>query len=452
MAYTPHTPTDIQNMLDEIGLDSVEDLITSIPDEIRLDRPLDLPTSKSEQQLFKHVNQIDQHNQDCTEYTSFLGGGMYFHYTPAAVSEISSRSEFYTAYTPYQAEASQGVLQAFYEYQSMMCALTGMEISNASLYDGPSSLAEALLMISDESSEERIYLPETLHPEYRKVTETYLQYHPASIHTIPRNNGTVSLEALDEVLRKEPGHVVIQHPNFFGNLEPVHALGHRLEEAGRSLVSVNEPISLALLDPPGNWNAEVSVGDLQPLGIPLSFGGPSAGFLTTDNDHLRQMPGRLIGKTKEKFGKEEEKEDAYVMTLQTREQHIRREKATSNICTNQGLLALHASVYLAAVGQKGLQEIANLCVQKAHYLKKRILELPGFTDPFPDQSFVHEFVVSAPEPVEQINNDLLNHDVIGGLDLSDHLANVEHPWMLCATEWNSRDDIDHLISCLQEHE
>lgn len=450
MTYTPHTPREIEEMLEEIGVSSIEDLFNSIPEDDRMEESLDLPPSLSEQELYKHIQDLSDQNEDYTDFDSYLGGGMYFHYTPAVVSEMSSRNEFYTAYTPYQAEASQGILQAFYEYQTMLCNLTGMELSNASLYDGPSALAEALLMLLGESSGEAIYLPDTLHPEYREVVHTYLRHYSVEIRSIPMENGTIKPETLQESLSEDPGPVVVQQPNFLGHLEPVHRIAEITEHSDSHLVSVVEPLSLAYLEPPGNWNAEVVVGDLQPFGIPLNYGGPSAGFLTTKEKHLRKVPGRLIGRTHEKGTSPEESQTTYVMTLQTREQHIRREKATSNICTNQGLLTLHATVYLAALGQNGIRKLANLCLQKSHYLKQRITELPGFDDPFPDQSFFNEFVVSAPESPDQLNKALLDQEILGGLSIQNQFPDIQNPWLLAATEWNKREEMERFIDELEE--
>lgn len=445
MSYLPHTERELQEMLSEIGVSSFEELLEPIPEEVRTQETLEVPQALSEQELLKHVGEIADHNRDLTEYNSFLGGGMYQHYVPAVVEELTSRNEFYSTYTPYQAEASQGILQVFFEYQTLICELTGMEVSNASHYDGPTALAEAILMVAG-TSEGTILVPEQLNPEYRRVIETYLQFHELTIQSIASRNGRLHVPALKEQLNEQVEAVVVQHPNFIGHLEPVNEIGDLMEEHRASLIGVVDPISTIQLKPPGAWGADVAVGEGQSLGNDLNFGGPTFGFISTHDANQRKIPGRLVGKTDT-----EEGDTAYVLTLQTREQHIRREKATSNICTNQGLNALQATIWMCALGKNGLQAVANHCLQKTHYLRKQLLELDGIHDPYPDQSFFREFVLDLPEPPARVNEHLLDHDVIGGMDLTDQIEDVQHPWLLTATEWHDRTDIDEFVSCVRAY-
>ena len=442
MSYLPHTERELQEMLSEIGVSSFEELLAPIPEEVRSEEVLDVPEALSEQELLKHVREIADDNRDLTEYDSFLGGGMYQHYVPAVVEELTSRNEFYSTYTPYQAEASQGILQVFFEYQTLICELTGMEVSNASHYDGPTSLAEAILMVAG-TSEGTILLPEQLNPEYRRVVETYLQFHDLNIQTLPSRNGTIRVAALKEQLSDDVQAVVVQHPNFLGQLEPVNEVGALMEDHSASLIGVVDPISTIQLKPPGDWGADVAVGEGQSLGNDLNFGGPTFGFISTHDDNQRKIPGRLVGKTDT-----EEGDTAFVLTLQTREQHIRREKATSNICTNQGLNALQSTIWMCALGKNGLRDVANHCVQKTHYLHEQLLDLDGVSNPYPGSHFFREFVVDLPEAPAGLNEHLLAQDFIGGMDLSNTVDGIEHPWLLTATEWHDRNDIDEFVSCV----
>ncbi len=448
MSYLPQTEDELNEMLDQIGVDRFEELLDPVPDEVRLDRPLDLPDALSEQELFDHIRELADQNKNLSSFPSFLGAGMYQHYVPAVVEELTSRNEFYTAYTPYQAEASQGILQAFYEYQTLICELTGMDVSNASHYDGPTALAEAVLMVAG-TEEGTVYVSEHLHPEYRRVLDTYLQFHPLNIDDIPSDAGRMNPNALEDVADADPSAVIVQHPNFLGHLEPVGDVQKILSNTDTPVIGVVDPISTINLTPPADWGADVSVGEGQSLGNHLYFGGPTFGFISTTDDNTRQLPGRLVGRTDT-----EEGETAYVLTLQTREQHIRREKATSNICTNQGLNALQSTIWMCALGQQGLERIAEHCVRKSHYLRNQLLELPGVAVPFDDKDvpFFREFVVDLPVPVARVNDRLLAHGVIGGLDLSDHLslADAEHPWLLTATECTGYDEIDQFVDIVRD--
>ncbi len=413
MSYLPRTRDELNNMLGEIGVDRFEDLLEPVPSEVRLDRDLEIPEAFAEQELFDHVRALADQNNDLSSFTSFLGAGMYQHYVPAVVEELTSRNEFYTAYTPYQAEASQGVLQAFFEYQTLICELTGMDVSNASLYDGPTALAEAVLMMAG-TKEGTVYVPKHLHPEYRRVLDTYLQFHPLDVSSLPSEGGRTNPSSLNRLADHDPAAVVVQHPNVLGYLEPVHEFEEALDP-DVPLVGVVDPISTVELTPPGEWGADVAVGEGQSLGNHLYFGGPTFGF---------------IG----------------------REQHIRREKATSNICTNQGLNALQATIWMCALGKRGLRRIARHCVRKSHHLRDRLLELDGITPVFDgdDSPFFREFAVELPVVPSAINERLLAHGMIGGLDFREHLPQANNPWLLTATECTGYDEIDQFVRIVSD--
>jgi len=445
MSYLPQTEDELDAMLDDIGVDRFDELLDPVPDDVRLDRPLDLPAALAEQDLFDHIRDLADQNRDLSAFTSFLGAGMYQHYVPAVVEELTSRNEFYTAYTPYQAEASQGILQAFYEYQTLICELTDMDVSNASHYDGPTALAEAVLMMAG-TEEGTVFVPEFLHPEYRRVLDTYLQFHPLSVNQLPSEGGRVDPDALRRISEEDAAAVIVQHPNFLGHLEPVQKVQDALDGADVPVIGVVDPISTVQLTPPADWGADVAVGDGQSLGNHLYFGGPSFGFISTSEDNLRKLPGRLVGRTDTEDG-----EEAYVLTLQTREQHIRREKATSNICTNQGLNALQATIWMCALGKQGLDRIARHCVKKSHYLRDRLLELPGVSAPFDrDPPFFREFTVDLPVPASTVNERLLAHGLIGGLDPGETVSRAEHPWLLTATECTGYDEIDQFVDIVHD--
>ncbi|MCS6862484.1 MAG: aminomethyl-transferring glycine dehydrogenase subunit GcvPA, partial [Abditibacteriales bacterium] len=353
--YIANTDADRRAMLERIGVASIEDLFSDIPPEIRQNAAPHLPPGLTEMEVRAEAWRLSGQNVNVNAAPCFLGGGSYDHYVPAAVPFICSRSEFFTAYTPYQAEASQGTLQVIYEFQTMVCQLTGMEMSNASLYDGASALAEAVIMAWAIQKRPRVLLPRTLHPHYRQVVATYTQGLPLELVDVPYADGVVDLDALQSALDNASA-VVVQHPNFFGCLEDVNVISQLTHERGALLISVFDPISLGLLKPPGDYDADIAVAEGQPLGIPLSFGGPYLGLFACKKQFARQAPGRIVGATHDDKGRR-----GFVLTLQTREQHIRREKATSNICTNQGLMALAATVYLALLGKHGLRRVAELC-------------------------------------------------------------------------------------------
>jgi glycine dehydrogenase subunit 1 len=373
-AYILNTPEDVASMLARIGVPSVESLFSNIPPELRFSRMLDIPPALSEIELTQHMQVLANKNQSSSDAVCFLGGGAYDHFIPTVVDIIASRSENYTAYTPYQAEASQGTLQAIYEYQTMMCQLTGMDVANASLYEGGSAVAEAVLMamnITDRKGGD-ILIAESVHPEYRQVLTTYVANLNLTVRTLPTPSGFLNPDDVKAAVTDKTVAVVAQSPNFFGHLEEMKEIGDAARKVGAIFIDVFDPVSLGLLTTPQDHGADIAVAEGQGLGIPFGFGGPYLGILTCKSEYLRKIPGRLVGETIDRNGKR-----CWVLTLSTREQHIRREKATSNICTNQGLFALRAAVHLTALGPAGLKETAELCVQKAHYAAEQMTKVPG---------------------------------------------------------------------------
>ncbi len=447
MSYIPHTEAERDEMLRVIGVDKLEDLFQVVPERVRFPH-LDLPAGLSEMEAAWELQDLAGANDHTDDVACFLGAGAYHHYIPATVHYVLSRGEFYTAYTPYQPEISQGTLQAIFEYQSMMCALTGMEVSNASHYDGATSLAEGALMAVAVSRGERkkIIVSPAVHPEYRAVMRTYTQGLGLSITGDELAAGVpADLPALLDLLDRDTAALVVQTPNFFGQIEDLKGVADRVHAAGALLIVVADPISLGLFCPPGHLGADIVCGEGQPLGIPLSFGGPYLGYFTTLKKYVRQMAGRLVGETVDAEGKR-----GYVLTLSTREQHIRREKATSNICSNQGLMALAASVYLATLGQCGLRQVAELCYHRAHYAADEIDKQPGYRV-VRDKPFFKEFVVKCPRPVNEINQYLLDEwGILGGYDLGRDYPHLREHMLVCVTEMNPREQIDALVEALRE--
>src|SRR5438093_2268685 len=399
-------------MLEKIGAGSIEDLFRPVPDSLRLKRDLEVPPALSEIELTQHLQALAGRNQSADDTVCFLGGGSYDHFIPAVVDAVAGRSEYYTAYTPYQAEASQGSLQAFFEYQTLICQLTGMKVSNASLYDGGSALAEAVLMaLSITGRSGSVFVAESVHPEYRRTLATYMANLEARPVTLPTPNGFLDPDDLKRVLDDQTACVVVQHPNLFGCLEEVEAVAEAAHARGTLFIVSFDPISLGLLKRPGQYGADIAVAEGQCLGNPMVFGGPYLGILACRQEYVRKMPGRLVGQTTDRHGKR-----CWVLTLQTREQHIRREKATSNICTNQGLLALRAAVYLTALGPQGLKETAELCARKSHYAADRLTKVPGVKLAF-DRPFFKEFTVRVPGDVRALLAGLVADGYLAGLPL-----------------------------------
>jgi glycine dehydrogenase subunit 1 len=448
VAYLYNTPDQQREMLDTIGVDSLAGLFEQVPAELRLNRLLDLPPALTEIELEAHLKDVAARNQNGGERVSFLGGGSYDHFIPAAVDSVASRSEFYTAYTPYQAEASQGSLQAFFEYQTLICQLTGMDVSNASLYEGGTAVSEAVFMsMRVTGRHRRVAILETVHPEYRQVCQTYLQQVHCELVTIPCPGGIADPALVRQFLNDQTACLVVQHPNFFGCLEEARELTDIAHGVGALAVVSFDPISLGLLARPGEYGADIAVAEGQALGIPLQYGGPYLGIMACKLDYVRKMPGRLIGETVDRLGRR-----CFVLNLQAREQHIRREKATSNICTNQGLMALRATVYLSLLGPAGLREVAELCLQKSHYAAAQLAQIPGIEMAFPRNAFFKEFVVQVAGPADK----LIARARSAGFDIGpvlsrsgNHTSDDGCRILIAVTERRTRDEIDRLAAALR---
>ena len=444
MSFIPHSAADRQQMLRTIGADSEEVLLSDIPDKFRLDRELDIPSALSEWEAIRTVQDMARANP---ALTCFAGAGFYDHYVPAAVDHLIRRSEFYTAYTPYQPEVSQGTLQAVYEFQTMVCELMGLEVANASMYDGASAMAEAALMArSVKRGREKIVVSGTVHPHYRQVLATYTSGLQLDIEIVPRDgSGLTDMDALGGLVDDRTAAVIVQSPNFFGNIEELGPAAEAAHDAGALLVAVADPVSLALLKCPGAYGADIAVAEGQPLGNGLSYGGPVVGLFAARQKYIRQMPGRIVGAARDVEGRR-----GFVLTLQTREQHIRREKATSNICTNQGLNALAATIYMATVGVQGLRQVAETSAQVAQYAYNRIVELPGVEPLFPDANFFREFAVKTAAPAREVIERGISRGVLAGIDLSRFPdLGVEAGLLIAFTEKRSKDDVDRLIEVLK---
>lgn len=444
MEYIPNTIENQKEMLKVIGVSSIEDLLCDIPKEVRLKKDLNLPEPLSEFELIKEMKKLSRMNANTEDYISFLGAGAYDHFIPSVVPHILSRSEFYTAYTPYQAEMSQGFLQTIYEYQTMICELTGMEVANASMYDGASAMAEAALMGTRITKREEIVISSTVNPRYIKVLDTYLRGLKYPVKNIRWNNGMTDIKKLSQDISDKTAVVVIQNPNFFGSIEDVVTIIELAHRHGAVAVVVADPIALGILKTPGELGADIVVGEGQSLGVPLNFGGPYLGYFSTKMEHIRKMPGRIVGATTDRDGNV-----GYCLTFQTREQHIKRERATSNICTNEALVALAATVYMTAMGKQGLRDVANLCLQKMAYAKKNIESIKGYSIPFSSPTF-KEFVVQASVSSEKIQERLYSEKIIGGLNLGTYYPELKDHLLFSVTEKRSRQDIDKLLQCLSQ--
>jgi len=444
MNFVPNTDSQQKRLLGRIGVKSVEDLFADIPAEVRLKRPLAIRGGMAEQELVKHVQGLANQNKTVEEYSSYLGAGAYEHFIPSFVDQLLLRSEFYTAYTPYQPEISQGTLQAIYEYQTLVCELTGMDVANASMYEGASALAEAALMSCDATRRKKVLVLQTVHPEYRQVMRTYLPPRGVDLVEVPYTDGVTDLSALEAALQEDIAGVLVQNPNFFGSLEKAEEIGQLAHAKGALLVMAVNPISLGLLKTPGENGADIVVGEGQALGNPLNFGGPYLGFLATREKYVRRMPGRIVGVAADKNGKK-----GYVLTLQAREQHIRREKATSNICSNEALCALAFTMHLSALGKSGIRELAYLNLQNAHYASREIAKISGMALAF-SGSFFHEFVIKTKIKPAKVNALLLEGQIIGGLDLARFYPELDHHLLFCVTETKRKADIDRLVARLGE--
>ena len=430
LSYIPNTDSDRIAMLQEIGVSSVRELFQDIPEKFR-HVDIKLPPAMSEPELIEEIRHLAALNVNLDEYTCFLGAGSYRHFIPGVIGHLVSRSEFYTAYTPYQAEISQGILQAMYDYQSLVCQLTGMEVSNAGLYDGSTAASEAALMACRITNRQKIAVLKTVNPGYIEVLGTYIKGHNTLLEKI---------EPQPRSLASDYSCLIVQQPNFFGYFEDLSSYVQVAHDTGALLIVIVDPISLGMFKPPGDYEADIVVAEGQPLGNPTNFGGPGLGIFACRREYLRQMPGRIVSRTTDMAGK-----TGYVLTLQTREQHIRRERATSNICTNESLVALAAAIYLTALGKTGLRHVAELCYHKAHYAASEINKIKGFRLVF-GAPFFKEFVVRCPIPPSTLNNILFAEKVIGGLDIS-HM--IEGSTLLCVTEMNTKQQIDRLVDILR---
>jgi glycine dehydrogenase subunit 1 len=447
MSYIPNTPEDQQAMLETLGLSSWEALLAPVPENVRLRRSLDLPPALPEPDLKHLMSGMAAKNKNLDTVISFLGAGTYDHAIPSVVPHLQRRSEFVTSYTPYQPEVSQGMLQAIYEFQTMVCQITGLDIANASLYDGATAMVEAVLLAVGPGGRGEVVISEGVDPQYRTVLRTYAHARGFSVKEVPTQNGVTSIEALNEAVTPTTSAVVIQQPNFFGCIEDVKAI-EPIAHKGKAVfvATITEPASLGILAPPAAYGADIAVGELMSFGNPMSYGGPALGFMASRSKYMRLLPGRLVGQTVEEGS---EKQTGYVLTLQTREQHIRRERATSNICTNQSLLAVGATIYLAALGKQGFRELGELCLQKAHYAFRQITAIPGFSARF-SSPFFDEFVITAPVSAQQLLRHLEQADIIGGYPLSEHYAGMENDMLFCVTETRTKEDIDRLVEVLRE--
>jgi glycine dehydrogenase subunit 1 len=442
LRYIPNSPDERADMLQQIGVASVENLFDSIPQELRLRDHLQVPAAMSELELLKRFDEMGGRNE-AARRISFLGGGAYSHYIPTIVDHLISRSEFFTAYTPYQPEISQGTLQAIFEFQTLVCQLTGMDIANASMYDGSTAMAEAVLMAERVTKRTKVIASSAIHPQYLEVAHTYVQHAGIDLQEslYCAETGTTLPESLSAIDDKTAA-VVVQSPNFFGCVEDVAALAEKAHSVGALLIlTVTEAMSFGLLKSPGACGADIVVAEGQSFGVPLSFGGPYVGLFATRDKYARQIPGRLVGEAYDKNGRR-----GFVLTLATREQHIRREKATSNICTNEGLIALAATIYLETMGRRGVQEAAQQCAQKAHYAAREVAKIEGFSLPY-SAPFFNEFVVRAPREATGLLDKLAKEKGIdGGIALSRFDSTRANDFLVCVTETNTREQIDALVA------
>lgn len=442
--YIPNTNDDERKMLESIGVNSIEGLFNDIPEEVKLNRELNLNKSMSEIEVKKYLTNLATQNKTINDLTCFLGAGAYDHYIPSIVDHIISKSEFYTSYTPYQAEISQGTLQYIFEYQTLISNLTGMDVSNASLYDGGSALGEASIMASNITRKDEIIVSKTVHPDSRRVLETYAHVQGLKLIEIDELDGTTNLQQLEEKINENTAAVIVQSPNFFGIIEDIESVEGITHSVKKTMLVVSvDPISLGILKSPGELGADIVVGEGQSLGIPLSYGGPYLGFIATKKKHMRKLPGRIVGQSTDVDGKR-----AFVLTLQAREQHIRRDKATSNICTNQGLNVLASVVYMVTLGKKGLREVATQSTTKAHYAYDKITAT-GKYKPLFDKPFFKEFAITSNVSGEKINDELLKENILGGFILENSYPQYENGVLYCVTEKRTKKEIDTLASVLE---
>jgi glycine dehydrogenase subunit 1 len=447
LRYVQNTPDDVSEMLKTIGAKSIDDLFSSVPSDLLAPPDFPFPARLSDPELLAHMRAMAGRNVSLGQRPSFLGAGAYRHFIPPVVDALQARGEFLTAYTPYQPEASQGSLQAFFEFQSMVCELTGLDIANASLYDGATALVEALVMVHAVKGGERkkLLVSRGIHPEYRRTLRTYYANLPVEIEEVPL--GEDGRTPVDEVRRRaaDAAGFAFQSPSFHGTIEDSRALAEAAHAAGASAVEVFDPHGVTILAPPGETGVDVACAEGQPLGNYPNFGGPFLGLLAARNEFLRRIPGRIVGQTKDLDGKV-----GYVLTLQTREQHIRRERATSNICTNVGLIALRATFYLAALGKEGMRDVARICLERAHYAAEKIQQIPGYRLRYPKTPFYKEFAVRCPRPAAEVNRELAKRGITGGFDVGRSDPDATDTMLIAVTEMNPKEEIDQLVAALKE--
>ncbi|NLA80284.1 MAG: aminomethyl-transferring glycine dehydrogenase subunit GcvPA [Chloroflexi bacterium] len=446
--FTPHTQKDVEVMLKSIGIEKIEDLFTEIPEKFRYPK-LNLAPRLTEMEAAMELESIASANGSTKDLLSFLGAGAYDHYIPAIIDNILQRGEWYTSYTPYQPEISQGTLQAIFEFQSLICQLTGMDVCNASHYDGATAAAEAMILADSHfrGKRNKFLVSRAVNPQYRAVMRTYFQTHD-DVHILgdePETGIETDLQKLIDQIDNDTALVLVQYPDFFGRIVDYKPLIDAAHAHGTLVAVATNPTALGILTPPGELGADIVIGEGQPLGIPLSFGGPYLGYFAVTNDLLRKIAGRLVGETQDVDGNL-----AYVLTLTAREQHIRRGKATSNICSNQGLMTLAATIYMTVLGKEGFKEVSNLCYQKAHFAAEQVGKVEGFNLAFPETPFFHEFVVKSEKPVADVLEWLRDHDILGGYDLSQDYPELKDHLMIAVREKISREDIEYLAAVLKE--
>ncbi|WP_313756249.1 aminomethyl-transferring glycine dehydrogenase subunit GcvPA [Tissierella sp.] len=442
--YIATTHEDEQEMLKSIGFNSLGDLFSDIPEDMRLNRELNLPKAKSELEVSSYLTSLAKKNCSTSEMPCFIGAGAYDHYIPSIINHIISRSEFYTSYTPYQPEISQGTLQYIFEFQTLICNLTGMDVANASLYDGGTAITEAALMAAATSRKDEIIISKTVRPESIQVLKTYAHVQGLKVIEVDMKDGVTDLEELESKVNDNTAAVIVQSPNFFGIIEDLKATGeitHKVKKA--SFIASVDPISLAILKKPGELGVDVVVGEAQGMGIPLSFGGPYLGFIATKSEYMRKLPGRIVGQTEDKDGKR-----SFVLTLTAREQHIRREKATSNICSNQGLNVLAATIYMVTLGKEGLREVALQSTKKAHYAFEKLTK-SGKYKPLFDKPFFKEFAITSDIDADNINQELIKEKIIGGYHLGKDYPQFKNSILYAVTEKRTKEEIDRLSSVLE---
>jgi glycine dehydrogenase subunit 1 len=444
MAYIPNTDADRRKMLAAIGVKSIDDLFDSIPKDVQFKGELNIPPRMDQITLGRHAIRLASKNANAVDLPCFMGAGIYDHYVPPTVAAITGRSEFYTSYTPYQPEVSQGVLQSIFEFQTLCCELTNMEVANASMYDGATAMAEAAIMASDLTGRKQIVFAGRVTRNYRKVVETYTRHMGLELVVVPAPQGTIDFDGLRKSVSTATAAVIAQQPNFLGQIEDMETVGKIAHENGALFIAGVDPISLGLLTPPGSYDADIVIAEGQSLGCTMGYGGPLLGIFACKQQYIRRLPGRIVGQTTDADGKR-----AFVMTLRTREQDIRRERATSNICTNVALYALAACVYMATMGKQGMRQVAELSLQKSHYAAEKIAALPGFSLPY-SAPFFKEFVVKTPKPAEEINEALFERGIIGGFPLTSALPELGNSMLVCVTEQRTKEEINAFVDALVE--